>query len=110
MPRKKQAKALAAIQEDDELVAEEQPTSSRPVNQQLAELLEELEQQGARPSLSTVLHRFSSNIEQHFLDRRCTSCCSPGALAGTAGPGRGGEQGAHERIRGAAGQAAEAGE
>jgi hypothetical protein len=45
MPRKKQPKALAAIQEDEEMEVEEQPGSSR-LNEQLAQLLEEVEQQG----------------------------------------------------------------
>lgn len=47
MPRRRQPKALAAIQEDEELEVEGQQESSAPVSEQAAQLLEELDQQGA---------------------------------------------------------------
>ena len=104
MPRKRQAKVLAAIQEDEVLDGEEQQQGRRPVNAELTQLLEDLEQQGeSRRALYCVVNGTSSATTAWDV------VCSPGANAGAAGPGTRSMQGPHERVCCAAREAAQAG-
>ena len=71
MPRKRQPKALAAIQEDEVMEEEEQAGSrSHPINEQLALLLEEMEQQGRALLQRSMIGRADNSLA--FANEQCT--------------------------------------